>query len=242
MRLRSILQKYTSNLSTGTESNAPSTTSTEGDTDGRNTTSIVHIATNTCETLIDNERSLQFARLSLLSEKKDLELKIDGGGLQLNEVKALKHRIKSLDKCIYQYDSRIQTTKEEYEAIRDDLASELNRYEVETTSLIPKRVLARQLKHFTGGKERTEVGMVTKSLAKSSSAPLSSPLSKSAVKSSNGNVDRQGIISKMSSPSLKKSFAAASPVFDARNLPSNNNNNVEESVKKGRKKLPSINL
>ena len=120
MRLRSILQKYTSNLSTGTESNAPSTTSTEGDTDGRNTTSIVHIATNTYETLIDNERSLQFARLSLLSEKKDLELKIDGGGLQLNEVKALKHRIKSLNKCIYQYDSRIQTTKEEYEAIRGE--------------------------------------------------------------------------------------------------------------------------
>ena len=128
VHMRSIFKKYTSNLSCSssnfpvTETAVPHSNdppSVEIDTrEATSSLSVISTATSECERLIDNERSLQFARLSILSEKKTLESKINGGGLHPKEIKALTFRLKKIDACIHEYDSRILTTKEEYEIIR----------------------------------------------------------------------------------------------------------------------------
>ena len=140
----------------------------------------------------------------------------------------------------------------------EHLANELHLYEMTTAALIPNRVLTRQLKLFTAGNGREEIREITKSLATSSA--LSSPLS--PVKMANVSPkksDRKNRMASLSSsspspssPSLSlSSFAAAAPLFDARLQQDTHANNVDtdmnsdsndSSVKKGRKKLPSLSL
>ena len=139
----------------------------------------------------------------------------------------------------------------------EHLANELHLYEMTTAALIPNRVLTRQLKLFTAGNGREEIREITKSLATSSA--LSSPLS--PVKMANVSPkksDRKNRMASLSSspsplsPSLSlSSFAAAAPLFDARLQQDTHANNIDtdmnsdsndSSVKKGRKKLPSLSL
>ena len=134
------------------------------------------------------------------------------------------------------------------------LADELHIYEMETTSLIPHRVLSRQLKHFTGGKEKEEIGgVITKALASSTISSSSlSPSKKRFHKpplSSTSNTMTNTSTSVHKSPSKSKasssSFSVASPIFDIRHHL--NGNSTEEAgsssnKKVKRKKLPSIEL
>ena len=135
------------------------------------------------------------------------------------------------------------------------LADELHIYEMETTSLIPHRVLSRQLKYFTGGNEKEEIGgVITKALASSTTSPsLSLSQSKKGFHkpplSSTSNTMTNTSTSVHKSPSKSKasssSFSVASPIFDIRHHL--NGNSTEEAgsssnKKVKRKKLPSIEL
>jgi hypothetical protein len=258
--IRSLLH-----LQSGSSNSTASSLSPKVETDPSTNTSatqddssIILKATKACDDLIDNERSLQFARLSLLAEKKMLDAAIHIGGITFSEMKALQYRVDRVGVHISKYDSRIATTKHEYENIREHLANELHLYEMTTAALIPNRVLTRQLKLFTAGNGREEIREITKSLATSSA--LSSPLSQ--VKMANVSPkknDRKNRMASLSSsspspssPSLSlSSFAAAAPLFDARLQQDTHANNVDtdmnsdsndSSVKKGRKKLPSLSL
>ena len=118
--IRSLLH-----LQSGSSNSTASSLSPKVETDPSTNTSstqddsaIILKATKACDDLIDNERSLQFARLSLLAEKKMLDAAIHIGGITSSEMKALQYRVDRVGVHISKYDSRITTTKQEYENIR----------------------------------------------------------------------------------------------------------------------------
>lgn len=64
-------------------------------------------------------------------------------------MKAVRHRLKKLDQNSADLKSRMETVCSEYDSITSALADEVNQFEVDVGSLIPSKVIARNLRLFS---------------------------------------------------------------------------------------------